>query len=73
MISKKYAVFLFAFFMALFMSSIMSLVITVLNVGFTDNIIALWLQAWGYAFCVAFPAVLVVAPVVRKIVALLVN
>ncbi|OUS24135.1 hypothetical protein A9R01_16020 ['Osedax' symbiont bacterium Rs2_46_30_T18] len=73
MINKKYAVFIFAFFMALFMSSIMSLVITLLNVGFIDNIFSLWIQAWGYAFCVAFPAVLVIAPLVRKIVALLVN
>lgn len=59
--------------MALFMSCIMSFVISVFNVGIVDNIIAIWLKSWSFAFIVAFPAVLMVAPLVRKIVVILIK
>ena len=54
--------------MALFMSCIMSFVISVLNVGFVNNILLIWLKAWAFAFIVAFPVVTMVSPVVRKVV-----
>ncbi len=47
----------------------MSFVITIFNVGFTDNLLTLWLQAWSFAFIVAFPAVVTVAPLVKKLTA----
>lgn len=72
MIPAKYGHYVFAFFMALLMSCIMSLVITIFNVGFVDNLLFIWLKAWGFAFCVAFPTINVVAPIVRKLVALVV-
>ena len=50
----------------------MSLVITVFNVGLVDNLLFIWLKAWGFAFCVAFPTINVVAPIVRKLVTLVV-
>ncbi|WP_461482621.1 DUF2798 domain-containing protein [Porticoccus sp.] len=34
---------------------------------------SIWLPAWGFAFVVAFPAVMVVAPLVRRLVALVVR
>jgi len=57
----------FAFFMALFMSGFMSLVISIFNVGLVDNIVILWLKAWAFAFCVAFPTVILIAPLVHKL------
>lgn len=72
MIHSKYQHVLFAFFMALLMSCFMSPVISIFNVGLVDNIVRIWLQAWGFAFMVAFPAVMVVAPLVRRLVALVV-
>ncbi|MEM5528969.1 DUF2798 domain-containing protein [Gammaproteobacteria bacterium AS21] len=59
--------------MALFMSCIMSFVISVFNVGIVDNILAIWLKSWSFAFIVAFPAVLMVAPLVRRIVVILIK
>lgn len=56
--------------MALLMSCIMSLVITVFNVGFVNNIIYIWLKVLAFAFVVAFPTVIIVAPIVQKIVSL---
>jgi len=59
--------------MALFMSCIMSFVISVFNVGIVDDILIIWLKSWSFAFIVAFPAVLMVAPIVRKIVAIVIK
>lgn len=73
MINEKYQHFVFAFFMALLMSCIMSLVISVFNVGFVENILSIWIKAWGFAFIVAMPAVLLVSPVVRKLVQLVIK
>lgn len=73
MIHSKYQSVVFAFFMALLMSCLMSLVITIHNIGLVPDIVWLWLDAWAFAFMVAFPAVLLVAPVVRKLVSVLVR
>jgi hypothetical protein len=73
MIPRKYQHQVFAFFMAGLMSCLMSLVISIFNVGLVDNILQIWLHAWGFAFVVAFPAVLVVAPLVRRLVNLVIK
>lgn len=72
MINQKYHGIVFAFFMAFLMSCLMSLVITLFNVGLVNNIFSLWIKAWGFAFIIAFPAVILVTPVVRKLVNLVV-
>jgi hypothetical protein len=72
-IDKKYQQLVFAFFMALLMSCIMSFVISTFNVGFVNNILFIWLKAWGFAFVVAFPVILLVVPVVRKMVGLVIK
>ena len=68
MISRKYHKIVFSFFMALLMSGIMSFVISVFNVGLVNNILTLWLQAWSFAFIVAFPTIIIVSPIVHKLV-----
>lgn len=73
MIPEKFTPLVFSFFMALLMSCFMSLVITVFNVGFIDGLVYVWLKAWCFAFFVAFPTVVVVSPVVRKLVALVIK
>lgn len=68
MIDRKHQHLVFAFFMALLMSCLMSFVISVFNVGFDENILTIWLKAWSFAFAVAFPSVMLVSPIVRKLV-----
>lgn len=46
----------------------MSFVITLINVGLVNDFVVLWLQAFWRAFIVAFPAVMTVVPLVRKLV-----
>ena len=67
MLHPRFRTVVFAFFMALFMSGFMSLVISIFNVGLIDNITTIWFKAWAFAFCVAFPTVIFVAPVVHKL------
>ncbi len=66
---KKYERFIFALFMALIMVTIMSLFITFVNIGFVDNFFQKWLHSGILAFIVAFPTILIVVPIVRKLVA----
>lgn len=68
MIPRKHHKTVFSFFMALLMSCIMSFVISVFNVGMVTNIVTIWLKAWGFAFIVAFPAIIIVPPIVHKLV-----
>lgn len=68
MINRKYQHIVFAFFMASLMSCLMSFIISIFNMGFVDHIFTLWLKAWAFSFCVAFPSVIVVAPIVRRLV-----
>lgn len=72
MISTRYAAVVFSFLMALFMSGIMSLVISAFNVGLIEGLLWIWLKAWSLAFCIAFPTITVMVPLVRKLVALIV-
>ena len=53
--------------MALLMSCVMSLVVTTVNVGLVDNLFSIWRKAWAVAFTVAFPTIILVAPIVRKL------
>ena len=67
MIKREYQHLVFAFFMALLMSFIMSFVVSVFNIGIVNNIIEIWFKAWGFAFCVAFPVILLISPTVRQL------
>lgn len=57
----------------LLVSGMMSLLVSGLAtwraLGFVDGFAALWLWTWLNAWAVAFPTLLVVAPVVRRFVA----
>jgi hypothetical protein len=72
-ISKQYTPQVFSFFMALLMSCIMSFIISVFNVGLVDDIIFIWLKAWMFAFIVAFPTIIFITPIVRRLVAAVVG
>ena len=68
MIHPRFAPILFALFMAFFMSGIMSLVVTTINIGLVDDLILRWLNSWPMTFAIAFPTIMVVAPMVKRIV-----
>jgi hypothetical protein len=51
----------------------MSLVISIFNVGLVEGIITIWLKAWGFSFVVAFPTIVVISPIVRRLVNMVVD
>ena len=59
--------------MALLMSCIMSFFISVFNIGAVEGIWVIWIKAWILGFIVAFPTVLMVSPIVKKLVEVLVD
>ena len=67
MINKKYEFYIFSLLVTMFMSLVISGVLVLANLGYTDTFITLWANAWWKAWIVAFPAVLVIIPNVRKI------
>ena len=57
----------------LMMTTLMSGVITFINLGIVDHFVMLWFKAFIRTFVVAFPCVLMLVPLVRKIVGKLVE
>lgn len=66
-IHPRHTNLLFSFVMLLSMAFIMSGVLTAIFDGFT-NFIASWMFGFSIAWPIAFPAVLLIAPRVRRLV-----
>lgn len=71
--SPRFAPVLFGFVLSALMSLIVSGIATFRNAGPVDEFITLWLGAWLPSWFVAFPTVLAVAPLARRLVAMLVQ
>ena len=67
MIPARFAPVAFGFFLSMIMSWIISGVSTFAATGGTGWV-PVWFEAWLFSWAVAFPAVLVVAPIARRIV-----
>ena len=64
----RYAPIAFAFVLSAMMSFLVSGITTYRNAGFADGFFGLWFNAWWPAWLIAFPVVLVVGPLARRIV-----
>lgn len=54
--------------LSLMMTCIVSGISTVNSMGLTDGLFETWMRAWGFSWVVAFPIMMFVLPVVRRIV-----
>ncbi|MGB0661452.1 MAG: DUF2798 domain-containing protein [Mangrovicoccus sp.] len=72
MIPPKYAPVLFGLILSGMMSCLVSGISTIRAVGLSPDFLMLWGQNWLFSWAVAFPIVLIVAPITRRLVALLV-
>jgi hypothetical protein len=68
MISARFAPLIFGFVLSALMSFIVSGIATVRTAGLVEGFTALWIGAWLPSWLVAFPVVLFLAPVTRRIV-----
>ena len=70
-ISPRYSKVLFGGMLSLIMVTVISGAVTFVSQGLTPDFPARWLKGFVTAWPVAFPTVLVVAPLVRKFVSYL--
>jgi Protein of unknown function (DUF2798) len=61
------------FVLSVLMSGIVSGIATVKSLGFVSGVAMQWLGAWGTSWLVAFPTLLLILPLVRRIVAAVVE
>ena len=73
MIPKKYAPILFSLILSGLMSLFVSGIATIKAAGFVDGVVFIWLSGWLTAWLIAFPAVMVIAPLTHKVVGALVK
>lgn len=66
-IPKKYEHVAFAFLLSAIQTFIITGISLILTVGVTAELPGLWARAYVSSWIVAFPGVLVIAPVVRRI------
>lgn len=59
--------------LSVLMTFIVAGIATVTSLGLTAQTLPKWMEAWGLSWIVAFPTLLVVLPLVRRIVAALVE
>lgn len=68
MIPARYARLLFGFFLSGLMSFLVSGITVVRSYGLSEALPAIWASAWLTSWAIAFPTVLVVAPVAQRLV-----
>ena len=73
MLPARFAPVLFGFILSGLMSAMVSGIATARALGLDTQFPALWFWAWLASWAVAFPAVLILAPVTRRIVGRLVR
>ena len=55
------------FFLSIIMTGVISMVSTLRSAGMAPGVVSLWLGSWGLSWVIAFPTLLVVLPLVRKV------
>jgi hypothetical protein len=68
MIPNRFAPLLFGFLLSMIMSAIISGVSTISALGLSPELPKIWFHAWYSSWLIAFPSVLIVAPIARRIV-----
>jgi len=68
-IPHRYAPVVTALLLSGLMSCVVSGISTLRSIGFAEILFAKWMTNWAWSWGVAFPAVIVVLPLVRGIVA----
>jgi hypothetical protein len=65
----RYAGLVMPFLLSILMTCVVSLISTLKGVGPVANFASIWLGAWGVSWLIAFPTLLLVLPVVRRLTA----
>ena len=69
----RYAAVVMPFFLSVIMTFVVSFISTLRGAGLGYGFLPLWLGSWGLSWLVAFPTLLLVLPVVRRVTAAVVR
>ena len=69
----RYAGIVSPLFLSILMTCIVSFISTLRSHGLGDGFINMWLGSWGISWLVAFPVLLVVLPIVKKLTGMIVQ
>ncbi len=58
--------------LSIFMSGLVSLLSTIHAQGLVSGLLMAWLSSWAFSWIIAFPVLLLILPVVKKLTMLLV-
>jgi len=72
-IPNRYTSIVLPFLLSIIMTFVVSMVSTLRSLGLEEFSIYVWMPAWTISWLIAFPTLLLVLPVVRKITAILVQ
>lgn len=67
MVSKKYLHQVQALVLSGLMSLVMSGAISLINLGLVQGFWSIWMHAWIIAYAIAFPTILLLFPIARKV------
>jgi hypothetical protein len=69
----RYAAVVLPLFLSCIMTCLISGISTLRGVGFAPGLLQLWLGSWGLSWLIAFPTLLAVLPLVRRLTAAVVE
>ncbi|MFZ2999731.1 MAG: DUF2798 domain-containing protein [Undibacterium umbellatum] len=69
----RYAGLVMPFLLSILMTFIVSLISTLRSVGLVDHFLPIWMGSWALSWMVAFPTLLLVLPLVRRMTSLLIE
>lgn len=70
---NRYTSIVLPFLLSIIMTFVVSMVSTLRSLGLEEFSHYVWMSAWAISWLIAFPTLLLVLPVVRKITAILVQ
>ncbi|WP_114966730.1 DUF2798 domain-containing protein [Alkalilacustris brevis] len=73
MIPKRFEHVVFGFFLTFMMTFLIAGIVNFMALGIVPGFFTIWFWSWMSSWAVAFPSVLFVAPLTRRIVAKLVS
>lgn len=69
----RYAGIVMPLIVSILMSGLISLISTLRTLGLTPGLLSIWLNTWVIAWLVAFPSLMVILPLGRRITGLIVD
>lgn len=70
---NRYTSIVLPFLLSIIMTFVVSMISTLRSLGLEEFSLYVWMSAWAISWLIAFPTLLLVLPVVRKITAILVQ